>query len=114
ERERIKAFNRTARKGAPDYDLLDEGQRASLLSVARVQAYAMSKGGGFPAYHLTNLGGNITRYKKRLAQMSERRAYRTIEARYGGECPECENEYDVGDRISKVAPKRWVHEACAA
>lgn len=111
ERDRIKAYNASARKGQPDGDLLDERQRAQLISAA-TYSYT-SKGGGFPAYHLSNMGGNIRRYKQRLAQLSEKRAYRTIEARYGGECPECVEEYDVGDRISKVAPKRWVHEACA-
>lgn len=113
-RDRMKAFNVTARKGAPDYDLLNDRERENILSVAKVQAWALAKGGGFPSYVFSNLSGNLRRYKQRLTQLTEKRAYRTIEARYGGECPECLDEYDVGDRISKVAPKRWVHETCTA
>lgn len=73
ERERIKAFNASCRKGAPDWALLTDRERKSLESVARVAPYSLGKGGGFPGYHLTNLGGNITRQRQRLARLERQR-----------------------------------------
>lgn len=67
ERDRIKAYNASARKGAPDESLLDGRQRATLESVRRHTPYALGKGGGFPAYVLSNLSGNIKRNRDRLA-----------------------------------------------
>jgi hypothetical protein len=67
--ERIKAFNTSARKGAPDESLLDERQRLMLESVRRHTPYALGKGGAFPAYALSNLSGNIKRYRDRLAAL---------------------------------------------
>jgi hypothetical protein len=69
ERGRIKAYNASCRKGQRDYSLLDEAQRKNLEVVARVQSYAIGKNGEYPAYALQNLGGNINRNKKRLAQL---------------------------------------------
>ena len=69
ERERIKAYNASCRKGAPDGSLLTEREQRLLRSCIQFQPYAC-KGGQFPAYHLTNLGGNITRQKARLAQLT--------------------------------------------
>jgi hypothetical protein len=69
ERDRIKAYNVSARKGAPNLDLLDDAQRADLLTIARVQAYALGKRGEFPGYVLSNLGGNITRNRQRLESL---------------------------------------------
>jgi DNA repair exonuclease SbcCD ATPase subunit len=101
ERDRVKAFNATARKGAPDHALLDEKQRDDLVLTARVQAYALGKGGGFPAYHLTNLGGNIRRYRERLATLDRPPAPRFIEVRYAGTCADC------GATIAKGATARY-------
>lgn len=67
ERDRVKAFNVSARKGAPDLSLLDEKQRVDILSIAKVAAYQLGKGGAFPGYHLSNLGATIRKDKKRLA-----------------------------------------------
>lgn len=71
ERDRIKAFNASARRGQPDESLLDERQRAALDSVRRHTPYALSKGGGFPAYALSNLSGNIKRNRDRLNALQE-------------------------------------------
>lgn len=68
ERARIKAYNATCRKGAPDLSILDDAQRASLASVQKHTPYN-SKGGAFPAYALSNLSGNIKRNRDRLAQL---------------------------------------------
>lgn len=64
ERERVKAYNASCRKGAPDLELLDERQRAQIASCLRVGFGG--KKGSFPTYHLRNLGGNITRQRNRL------------------------------------------------
>lgn len=68
ERDRIKAYNASARAGRPDTSLLDESQRASLASVQRYAPY-QSRGGAMPAYALTNLSGNIKRNRDRLEQL---------------------------------------------
>ncbi len=67
ERDRIKAYNASCRKGSPDPTLLDEAQRASLaVSWQYQRAYMERKRGQFPAYALSNLNGNIGRQRKRL------------------------------------------------
>lgn len=73
ERDRIKAYNASCRKGQRDLTLLDDKQRADLATVARVCSYQLGKGGAFPSYALTNLSGNINRNRKRLAAL-ERQA----------------------------------------
>lgn len=77
ERDRIKAYNASCRKaaktgGTGDVSLLDEKQRANLASVARVAAFQIGAGGAYPRYALTNLGGNITRNRKRLEELRRR------------------------------------------
>jgi hypothetical protein len=72
ERDRIKAYNASARTAAKtgavgDLSLLDDRQRADLLSLARVAAWQTGPGGAFPAYKLSNLAGNIGRLRERLA-----------------------------------------------
>ncbi len=69
ERARIKAYNASCRKGAPDLALLDEKQQAGLASALKYSAHAC-KGGTFPAYSLTNLSGNIAKQRKRLTQLT--------------------------------------------
>ena len=68
ERDRIKRYNASCRKGAPDRSILTEQEASSLDSTMRVAPY-MCKGGQFPAYHLSNLSGNIKRQRDRLAQL---------------------------------------------
>ncbi|MGN6561026.1 MAG: DUF3560 domain-containing protein [Thermomicrobiales bacterium] len=69
ERDRIKAYNASCRKGTRDLSLLDDHQRADLASLARVAAFQIGPQGQFPGYVLSNLGGNINRNKKRLAEL---------------------------------------------
>lgn len=72
ERDQIKAFNAAVRKGMPiteALDLVDDKQRADYRGTAKACAYMLGKKGEFPAYHLTNLSGNINRQKKRLVQL---------------------------------------------
>jgi hypothetical protein len=67
ERDRIKAYNASCRKGARDVTLLDEKQQRDLAAGMRVGV--MGAGGQFPSYHLTNLSGNIARNRKRLESL---------------------------------------------
>lgn len=73
ERARVKAYNASCRKGAPDTSLLTERERqglAGMLKYAPIQARA----GQFPAYHLSNMTGNIARNRKRLEALKRARA----------------------------------------
>ena len=69
ERDRIKAYNASCRKGAPELGALDDSQRETLAMVTRVAAWQLGKGGAFPGYALSNLSGNIARLRKRLAEL---------------------------------------------
>lgn len=73
ERERIKAFNATCRKGAPDLSLLDEAQRRNLASIVKHCPYQLGPKGQYPGYALSNLGGNINRQRKRLTRLQRDR-----------------------------------------
>ncbi len=67
ERDRIKAFNASCRKGAPDETLLNAREREGLASAWRFQAsYMERRKGQMPQYHLANLNGNIKRNRDRL------------------------------------------------
>lgn len=72
ERDRIKAFNATCRKGSPDFSILTDKDKNDLLTTARVAAFQLSKGGGFPAYKLSNLNGNLNRNRKRLEALKQK------------------------------------------
>lgn len=74
ERERIKAYNASCRKGARDVSLLDAAQQKQLASVASVCPYQLGKNGAAPAYWLSNLSGNIGRQRKRLASIERANA----------------------------------------
>jgi hypothetical protein len=69
ERDRIKAYNASCRKGARDTSLLDENQQANLASIARVCPYQLGKNGAYPSYATANLSGNISRNSQRLERM---------------------------------------------
>jgi hypothetical protein len=69
ERDRIKAYNASCRKGKRDASLLDDRQRAQLASTARVCPYQLGKNGELPGYMLTNLGASIRTDRKRLERI---------------------------------------------
>jgi hypothetical protein len=76
QRERMKAINAILRKGtvadAHAALTLTEREVADLQSIARHQPYHATKyaaGTCYPPYALTNLGGNLRRYRERLAQI---------------------------------------------
>ncbi len=68
QRERIKAYNVSCRRGTPNLMMLDERQRASLISALAYSPEAC-KDGAFPDYGLKNLGGNIKRLGTRLEDL---------------------------------------------
>ena len=70
ERARVKAYNASCRKGAPDPSLITEQERADLATCARFST--LGKGGAFPGYKLSNLTGNIKRNRDRLAELEAR------------------------------------------
>lgn len=72
KRERIKQYNRNRRKGSHELAPLNEQEQKELETTARVSPYQLSKKGEAPRYWLTNLGGNINRDKKRLAQLERK------------------------------------------
>lgn len=76
ERDRIKTYNASCRKAAKtggmgDQSLLDDAQRADILSLAKVCAWQVGPGGAFPSYKLSNLSGNIKRNRDRLATLRD-------------------------------------------
>lgn len=72
ERDRVKAYNLSCRRGTPDRSLLTEADARDLDTVARVAPYQLGKGGAFPGYKLSNLSGNIKRNRDRLAELQGR------------------------------------------
>jgi len=72
ERDRIKRYNVSCRKGARDVSILDDRQRGQLANVARVAAYQLGKRGEFPSYALSGLSGNIKRNRDRLVVVKRR------------------------------------------
>lgn len=69
ERDRIKRYNASCRKGTPDESVLDERQLADLDSIRRVASFQLGKNGAFPSYALSNLSGNIKRNRDRLTAL---------------------------------------------
>jgi len=67
ERDRIKAYNASCRKGSPNPELLDRRQQALLQSIIDHAPYQLGRNNSLPGYALSNLGGNINRQRKRLA-----------------------------------------------
>jgi hypothetical protein len=108
ERTRIKAYNASCRKGTPDLSVLTEAEKQSLVTLARVASYQLGKGGAFPAYHLSNLSGNIKRNRDRLASLQANKATggRLMILRYDGTCHACDTDLPAGttaryDRTTK-------------
>jgi hypothetical protein len=67
-RGRAVALVREGRK-LGDLTLLNEKQKADLLSLARVAAFQLRPGGAFPPYVLSNLAGRIKADCDRLAKL---------------------------------------------
>jgi len=78
ETGRIVAYNKTARQAAKrgekngDLTLLDDHQKAKLISLAKVCPDQIGPGGSLPGYMMSNLRGNINRDKKRLVEIEQR------------------------------------------
>lgn len=90
ERERIKAYNASCRKGHRDESILTEQERARLLSTAKNAPYQLGKQGEAPRYWLTNLGGRIKRDRDRLRRLQAKapKAW----------CEDCGEHVPVDDR----------------
>ena len=69
QRDRIKRYNASCRKGARDTSILDREQQAELVSIVRVTPYNVGPQGQMPAYVLSNLSGNIKRNRDRLEKL---------------------------------------------
>jgi len=83
ERDRIKAYNASCRRGERDLSLLDPAQQRDILGIARVAAFQLGRNGEFPSYVLSNLGATIRRDRERIAEV-ERRAARAESAAAAG------------------------------
>jgi hypothetical protein len=101
ERDRITAYNKSARKAAKagqehgDLNLLDEKQKANLLSTMRVCPYHRRPGLPFPGYVLSNLSGNIKRNRDRLEHVKR------VQARVAAaESSDCGFAIVGGDRVA--------------
>lgn len=95
ERDRITAYNASARKAhkadpaqrVGDLALLDDSQRANLASLARIGF--MRSDGAFPSYATSNLGGNISRLRDRLARLDGPKPRPTFQPDRRGVCRRC-------------------------
>lgn len=74
QRDRIKAYNASCRKGQRDVTLLDEQQQKSLASTAKCAAYQIRANGAAPAYWAQSITGNITRNRQRLERLKREKA----------------------------------------
>lgn len=70
ERERVKQYNASVRKGKPDRSLLTESDIKGLEMCIHAR---QSKAGEFPSYHLSGISGNIKRNRDRLAALENSR-----------------------------------------
>jgi hypothetical protein len=70
ERDRVKAYNASCRKGAPDVTLLTERERSGLVTAEKFQgAYQERRKHQMPPYVLANLSGIISTQRKRLERL---------------------------------------------
>jgi hypothetical protein len=120
ERDRIKAYNQSCRKGAPDASVLDDKQRDEVLSLARIGF--LKADGQFPGYALSNLGATIRQKKQRVEQITrdrervatgDRGRGKSMLSRYTSTCAECGEPIKSGDAIMWFRlTKEAVHVAC--
>ena len=108
ERNRIKVYNASVRKGARDLSILTEAQKEDLAVTLRVAPY-QSKNGAFPSYALTNLGGNIKRLRERITDI-ERQHERQEQAQNSdaGVVANAHPEYTWGSLTFAEKPSRAV------
>lgn len=82
ERARWTAYNAACRMAgrstADALALLDDRQRASLESVAKYAAYQLRKAGQAPGYVTSNLSGQISKARDRLATIEKARTVREL------------------------------------
>lgn len=128
EREEIKAFNASVRKAKGDKDklvaILDAASpsiRSMFASVGRAMGhYYRVELKGLPPYALSNLGGNISRVKERIASLEKQQAPgfqetpRLLSLKYAGVCRDCGRALERGTvaRYFKLAKEIACAEAC--
>lgn len=74
ERDGIKAYNASCRKGTPDTSVLSAKSLKDLESTKKYTPYFLGPNDSMPSYVLSNLNGNINRTRKRLAALERRAA----------------------------------------
>lgn len=120
-RDRIKRYNASCRKAAKaggmgDLDILDAKQRADITGLIARDWYQVGPGGTFPSYALQNLGGNITRTRKRIEQLKREKEHgprlRRMQSRYTGECTECGGAIEKGTAILYARSVGARHAEC--
>lgn len=93
-RARIKAVNVAVRKvGLLKADIPDADKRA-LVRLMQLCPYQHAEKRGYPAYELTNLGGNIRRLRERLVLLERQKAavpgfLKVVPNKWAGRCEEC-------------------------
>lgn len=94
-----------------------KGYRAELKEAGMTDtatAYERDQARPHPSYAITNLGGNISRTRKRLAALKAnggKPPVRTITARRDGDCARCDEAITAGDLISRIDGE-WGHATC--
>ncbi len=113
QRERIKAVNVAARKykkgGIEAFQAALVARKLGEVELTDTEAVTLARSPmkwgdagpfspGYDAYVLQNLGGNIARQKKRLAQLERDGGppAKMITVRYGGECADCGKPVEQG------------------
>lgn len=76
-------------------------RKAHRAELAGMHPFHRDRAMPHPSYELQNLGGTISRTRKRIAELSTPETPRVIVAKYAGECSEC------GRRIEKGESIRW-------
>jgi hypothetical protein len=95
ERDRITAYNASARKAhkadpaqhVGDLSILDASQRADVVRLASIGF--LRPDGAFPGYATSNLSGNISKQRERLARMTGPRPAPTFQPDRRGVCRRC-------------------------
>jgi hypothetical protein len=80
-----------------------EYRKAHRAELKAMTAYERSQAVPYPSYALSNLGGNISRCRDRLARLAREKETgprdRLITARFGGDCAECGAAIERGQSI---------------